>query len=156
TTGVFQQTTFGGVQLDSRELPQTGTREVKIRNYGVSAAYRFSRGVAIGAGFSTYKLKLQSVFKRFDTNGFYGPADFSREAAQATQDADDIGFGGSIGLLWTISPKVRVGTVFRTGPTFDFDVTERAAPGSPVLQSSGVFRVPNTFSAGLVVRPNDA
>lgn len=156
TTGVFQQTTFAGVRLDARELPQTGSRDVKIRNFGVSAAYRFSGGVAIGAGFSTYKLKLTSVFKRFDTNGFYGPADFSREAAQATQDADDIGFGGSIGLLWTISPKVRVGTVFRTGPTFDFDVTERAQPGSPVLASSGVFRVPNTFSAGLVVRPTDA
>jgi long-chain fatty acid transport protein len=155
TSGVFQQVTFQGFPLDSRELPQTGLRDVNIRNFGVSAAYRFS-GVAIGAGFSTYKLKLESVFKRFDTNGFYGPADFSREAAQATQDADDIGFGGSVGVLWTISPKVRVGAVFRSGPDFDFEVTERAQPGSPVLMSSGVFRVPNTFSAGLVVRPTDA
>jgi long-subunit fatty acid transport protein len=59
-------------------------------------------------------------------------------------------------MLWAINPKVRLGAVYRSGPVFDFEVTERSAPGSAETRQEGEFRVPNTFSAGLVVRPNDS
>jgi long-subunit fatty acid transport protein len=154
TQGVFQQTLFQGIPLTARELPQTGTRDIRIRNYGASVAYQFRRGVSIGAGVSAYSLTLESEFSRFDTNGFAGPADLTREAGRATQNGDGVSLGGSVGVSWTVNPKVRLGAVFRSGPEFDFEVTQRSGAGSPETRSEGKFRVPNTFSAGLVVRPN--
>ena len=154
--GVFQQTFFQGIPLSSRELPQTGERSLRIRNYGGSVAYQFRRGLSVGAGLSAYSSKLESEFQRFDTNGFEGPADPAREAGRATQNGDGVSLGGSVGILWAINPKVRLGGVFRSGPVFDFEVTKRSAPGSTETREEGEFRVPNTFSAGLVVRPNDS
>ena len=156
TRGVFQQTTFQGFPVDGREAPQEGSRDIRIRNYGASFAYEFPRGLAVGVGISAYSMRLDSLFRQFETTGFFGPPNFARETARATQDVDDIGFGGSVGLLWTINPKVRAGAVFATGPDFDFDITQRASPTSPDELSSGTFRVPNRFSLGLVVRPTDA
>ena len=153
--GVFQQTLFQGVPVTARDLPQRGRRDIRIRNYGASAAYLVNRNLSIGAGFSAYDLTLESEFTRYDTTGFFGPPDFTREAARATQNGEDVALGGSVGVLWSITPKVRLGAVFRSGPDFDFEVTQRGAPGTTERQSEGKFRTPNTFSAGLVVRPID-
>ena len=154
--GVFQQTLFQGVPVTGRELPQRAFRDTRIRNYGASAAYLVNRNLSIGVGVSAYTFKLESDFRRFETNGFFGPPDFAREAARATQNGDDVSLGGSVGVLWTINPKVRLGALYRSGPDFDFDVTQRDAPGTvEVRTEGGQFRVPNTFSAGLVVRPTD-
>jgi long-chain fatty acid transport protein len=155
--GVFQQFFFQGIPLTGRELPQTGRRSLRIRNYGGSVAYQFQRGVSIGVNLSAYDSKLESEFRRFDTVGGNNeaPANFASEAGRATQNGDGISLGGSVGVLWAINPKVRLGAVYRSGPVFDFEVTQRSGPGSPETRSDGEFRVPNTFSAGLVVRPTD-
>src|SRR5258707_7512047 len=82
TNGVFQQLA-GGPTL--RELPQEADREVSITGYGVAGSYRISPLVAVGAGLAAYTFDMNSVFRRFATDGFFGPPLLNKELGRASQ-----------------------------------------------------------------------
>ncbi len=154
--GVFQFDR--GFNSDIRELALEAARELHVTNYGVSGAFRPTEAISIGGGISFFDMSLQSTFTRFVTVPFNSEATFDPQRAVfvAHQTSDDMGIGGSIGVLWMPRRQFQVGAVFRKGPGFDFQQTLQDLPGGTPTVQNGTFQIPDAFALGAAVRPNDA
>jgi hypothetical protein len=146
--GVFQQAP--SEFTSRRDSPQSGVREVTITSYGVGGSYKLRPDLALGAALTVYSFNLDSLFRRFDIDGFLGPPNLDIEVGRATQTGDDLAVAPTAGLLLDRG-KLRVGVVFREGPSFVMN-TQEASTGS---LKAGRFRVPNVLAVGasLRVRP---
>jgi hypothetical protein len=146
SNGVFQQ---APEEFTSRrDTPQEGIRTVNVTGYGVSAAYRVGPEVAVGAGLVVYSFDLESSFRRFDTVGFLGPPNLSVELGRSTQTGDDSAATPTFGALFGLSTPLRVGVMYRHGPSFTFLTRDGNDP-----ERTGRFRVPHTLAVGASFRP---
>jgi hypothetical protein len=134
-----------------RELPQEGVRQVSITGYGVSGSYKVSQSLAIGASLTAYTFDMSSVFRRFDTVGFFGAPNLNRELGRATQSGNATSWAPTVGLLAGRDQR-RFGIVYRRGASFDMETRSIAGDGTPQMRT-GRFRVPDTLAFGASVRP---
>jgi hypothetical protein len=145
SNGVFQQ---APEEFTSRrDTPQEGIRSVNVTGYGVSAAYRVASEVAVGGGLALYTFDLDSRFRRFDTVGFLGPANLSVELGRSSQAGDDTAVTPTVGALFGLSTPMRLGVMYRHGPSFTFLTRDGNDPAR-----TGRFRVPHTLAVGASFR----
>ena len=73
-----------------------------------------------------------------------------------SQSGDDHAWAANAGVLWDVSSRWAVGASFRQGPSFEFATSTVTGPreGSRLIvaQSDNPFRVPDTFSVGVLHR----
>jgi len=138
--GVFQK--VEDEFTSRRDSPQTGERVVRITAYGASVSFRPDPRLAVGGSLTVYDFHLDSTFRRYATDGFFGAPDFNDEVGRGTQSGDSLGVAPTLGMLWT-SGAVRIGAVYRQGASFDFTtVSGQEAP------RDSTFRVPSTLAIG--------
>ena len=146
SNGVFYQAPeeFTG----HRDSPQEGIRAVSITGYGGTLAYRVGREVAVGAGLTVYSFGLDSQFRRFDVVGFTGAPNLNVEVGRSTQVGDDHAIAPTVGALFGLSTRGRIGVMYRQGASFAF----RTQDGKD-SEREGRFRVPHTLAVGASIRP---
>jgi long-chain fatty acid transport protein len=155
TNGVFQQDP--SEFTSRREFPQVGIRRVSITNYAASGAYVINPRISVGGTISLYRFKIDSLFRRFHTEGFLGPPVLSEEAGRSSQAGTDASIVPTAGVQVCIKPcedrrarNVRVGAVYRRGPTFQYTTVDGPNRRTPR------FRVPDVFAAGAMLEiPRD-
>jgi long-subunit fatty acid transport protein len=142
--GVFQQdpTEF----TSRRDSPQEGVRNVSITGYGAAGAYKLRQNLSVGAALTLYSFDIDSVFRRFDVDGFLGPPDLDVEFGRSSQRGSDLSVAPTFGFTADRGPA-RVGIVYRHGASFEFSTQD----GDDPLRS-GTFRVPHTLAVGASVR----
>jgi long-chain fatty acid transport protein len=150
SNGVFQKDPTSPVSM--RELPQEGVRQVSITAYGASASYKVSPTLAVGGGFAAYTFDMNSVFRRFETVGFFGPPNLNAEAGRSTQTGDTVSWAPTLGVLLG-RDAFRAGVVFRQGASFDMTTQTPSASGTTLQSKPGKFRVPDTLAFGASYRP---
>jgi len=146
SNGVFQQ---APEEFTSRrDSPQEGIRTVSVTGYGATLAYRVGPEVAVGAGLTIYSFALSSRFLRFDAFGFLGPPNLNVELGRSSQTGDDHAVAPTVGALFGLSTRARVGVMYRQGPSFAFQTRDGNDP-----EREGHFRVPHTLAVGASIRP---
>ena len=154
SNGVFQKDP--SEFTSRREPPQAGSREISITSYAAAGAVEINSRLAAGATLNVYTFELDSAFRRFDTDGFFGEPVLSREIARATQTGEGVSVAPTLGLRGCLkrcddraTTSMRWGAVYRHGPSFDLN-TE-----TPTGARSGAFRVPHVMAFGAAVElPN--
>jgi hypothetical protein len=141
---VFQQAQ--GELTPRRELPQEAIRQVSITSYGAAASYKLHRSVAIGGALAIHRFSLDSSFRRFETEGFFGPAMLTAEFARSTQAGKDTAVAPSVGVLAERGPA-RFGVMYRHGASFAFETIS----GDTAPRASR-FRIPHTLAFGASYR----
>lgn len=112
--------------------------EIKTININPSVAYKISDMVSIGGGVSIQKLEAE-------LSSFGGSA----AAGNLTLEADDIGYGFNLGVMFQTSPSTRIGATYRSSikytveGTATFTGTSAAALGSNIKAD---IEVPDSFS----------
>jgi long-subunit fatty acid transport protein len=142
--GVFQQdpTEF----TSRRDSPQEGVRNVSITGYGAAGAYKLRQNVSIGGALTLYSFDINSVFRRFDIDGFLGPPKLDVEFGRSSQLGSDVSVAPTFGFT-ADRGRTRVGVVYRHGASFDFTTQDGDDP-----VRVGTFRVPHTLAFGASVR----
>ncbi len=156
STGEFEALTLAnGSTATARELALSGSRSIRIDNYGAAAAYRFNGTVAagIGAVFSHFNLVSDFARYHFQVNTF-GPVDYSQPTAVATQRGSGTSAAVNAGVILTASSYLRFGAVYRQGSRFDF-TQDDAIVGTPELIRRGEFRTPHVVAVGARIQPRD-
>jgi len=125
-----------------RDSPQEGIRSAAIDGYGASAARTLWPGVRVGAGLVLYTFSLDSVFRRFDIDGFLGPPKLNVEFGRSSQEGDDLAVAPVFGFALKRG-GANLGVVYRRGASFDFTTADGDDP-----VRTGKFRVPHTFAFG--------
>jgi hypothetical protein len=146
--GVFQQ---DPTEITSRrDSPQTGDRSISITGYGVVAARRLGARVNAGATLTVYRFRLESIFRRYDVDGFLGPPIFTTEMGRSTQSGRDTTVSPTLGVQYCVPScedraraNVRVGAVYRFGPRFSYETVDGDLP-----RRTRRFRVPDVFAVG--------
>lgn len=146
STGVFYQDP--GEFTSRRDTPQRGDRRLSITSYGGSLAFAPRSGVSIGAGLTVYRSSIDSVFTRYDTEGFLGAPNLSREVGRSSQLGDDTGVAPNVGVLVGTGGVTRLGVMYRHGPSFTFSTRDGNDPEREVT-----FRAPHTLALGVSHRP---
>ena len=150
STGVFQNHGF-----ENRDTGFTGTRTIAIDNYGLSAGFRLTPVVSVGAGLSVYTFSLGFDFNRYVAETFYGTPDPKLNLFHFTQHGDTAGVGGSVGVLISRTTRLKFGAAFKRGPRFDYSSFSGGLVGTQKT-TEAEFKVPDVASAGVVFRPTDA
>ena len=157
STGPFLSVNLGdGSTTTVREFALSGTRTIKIDNYGGAVAYRANTMFAAGIGVAFYKLDLDADFARFSFQGStFGPVDYTAPTATNTQRGDNTAVGVNVGLIITPSPVARVAAVYRQGISLDFSQTDKVGSADPLVRD-GQFRTPGVIGIGLRIQPRDS
>jgi long-chain fatty acid transport protein len=162
TQGAFFQDPVDG---NSRAFPLDGNLEVKISNFGGSAAVRVNDQVSVGLGVSFYDFELDSTSYRFGAFGggtaagsFLGAP--LRNAANTVSTEFITGEDTALGLNFgaSISPndKVRFGASYRQGPKFDLSYRRLDFEGDVINDNESAFKVPDVFGFGVLIKPAQA
>jgi long-chain fatty acid transport protein len=141
-------------------LPYASVADLKIVNYGFSAAWKANDMMSLGIGVSYYDFKFNSVSTRVDD---LGPGD-PTIASQQVQDGSDKAWGVTLGARFRLSDTWSAGLVYRHVPKFrysasnivleDFDGLPLDPP--TVIGSNKVsFDVPDLYGAGLSWHPTE-
>jgi len=145
----------------SRAAPSINDVDLEIVNWGLSASFRISDSLSIGAGFSYYDLNFDTVTQRFKFESGASPqrwmlVDFDEleEDALISQTGDDDAFGFNVGLLWSVNEKWSVGLIYRHGVEFDYEHLRVLSSGS-ISGGTTDFNVPSVYGAGVAFRPLD-
>jgi long-subunit fatty acid transport protein len=131
----------------ARDISQEAVRQVDITGYGVSGSYRVTPLLAVGASLTAYSFKMDSTFRRRDTDGFFGPPLTTVTAGStSTQTGDDTAWAPTLGVMIG-RDALRFGAVYRHGASFDM-----TSQGALVGTRMGLFRVPDTLAFGASAR----
>ena len=160
TDGAFFNDPVDG---NSRAFPYAGNLEVKISNFGGSAAFRVTDQVSLGVGLSAYDFELDSASTRFGAFGsgtapgsFLGPALRTTNNVNSREfiSGEDTSFGINIGASVNPNEKVRFGASYRQGPKFDLEYHRENAGGNVIgdFQESQ-FKVPDVLAFGVLFKP---
>lgn len=142
-----------------RQAPLAGDRLMSVTGYGVSGALKVTPNVSVGGTLSLYSFRIDSLYRRFDVDGFLGPPVLSREFQRTTQQGDDVGVAPTAGVVVGSSSadpgasllrRARLGVVYRHGPSFEYTTQGEGVPPIPGLR----FQVPHTLAAGASLRIN--
>jgi long-subunit fatty acid transport protein len=171
TDGVFYDDPNQG---NSRAFPIDGSLELKIANFGGSAAVRLTDQVSVGVGVSFYDFELNSTNRRFGAffggvapGTFLGPA-LRTEANKISTEfisGDDRAVGINVGASINPSDKFRIGASYRQGPKFDLEYHRENFAGTVIglencenpsaTSCPSQFKVPDVFALGVLVKPVD-
>ncbi len=140
-------------------LPIDASVELGVTNYGIGVSVQLIEGLSLAVSPRWAEMKMTSHSFRFGLNNPY-PTDFSADDIHLKSTIDDEVFEFSIntGILWKIHPKISVGAVYRSGPTFT--VTETLVNRDTGFVASGdlaefTLKVPDSFGAGIGFRATD-
>ncbi len=144
-----------------REFPKQQSLALDIQSTGAAFAYKWPVGLAAGIAVQYFDFRLSSVNKVFtarDGQKYLPPhfADPENLELIGSQSGDDHAWAANAGVLWDVSSRWAVGASFRQGPSFEFATSTVTGPreGSRLIvaQSDNPFRVPDTFSVGVLHR----
>jgi len=118
--------------------------EVKSININPSFAYKASDTVSIGAGLNVQKLDAELT----NCASFPPPAPSCSNAAKL--EADDVGYGFNLGVMWQTTPNTRIGASYRSSIKFKLD-GDASFSGTPAGNSniSADLRVPDSASVSV-------
>ena len=149
-----------------REFPKRQSLSLDIHSTGAAFAYDVPAHVSVGGALQYFDFSISStntVFNARDDQK-YQPANFAdpqNVELVSRQFGSDHAFAINAGALWNVSTQWVLGASFRQGPRFAFatETKRGAASGGPgeivVAQADNPFRVPDTFSVGLLYKPNE-
>lgn len=154
STGIFQK---DPAELTSRrDSPQIGDRALEVTGYGASAAYRLHRNLSLGGSLTVYRFAMDSLYRRFDIDGFLGAPVLEREFQRTSQVGDDTALAPTVGVMYGDAgrsqgrwfERMRLGVVYRRGPSFSYTTQGEGVPAIAGLR----FRVPHSLAAGASLR----
>lgn len=93
-----------------------------------------------------YSFDIDSVFQRFDIDGFFGPPKLDVVFGQSSQRGSDVSLAPTLGFT-ADHGRTRVGVVYRHGASFEYTTESGNDPTRTVT-----FRVPHTFGGGISFR----
>ncbi len=164
---------FGGGSscCQTRVWDQRSTSEIEIDSYGLSVAHRLNDDLSIGVTAVYYDASLAATTNEFlwddDTiDSFFERSSYLPGRSVRTQrtsvDGSTVAFAG--GFLWSVTPRWRLGGVYRqgfettistestAGPASDFGVP----PGTTLFEASGIpLEFPDIFGLGFAYRSAD-
>jgi long-chain fatty acid transport protein len=150
-------TILGDNQFET--FPLSAHSNLKIINYGASAAYKATDNVSLGIGLSYYDFKINTSIVRseFDGNDQGIPA--GTPVNQQIQRGSDNSVGVNLGARFVLSEHLSGGLVYRQGGKFDYHASSTVLltdPPTVVADLNKVrFKVPDEYGAGLSWHPND-
>jgi long-chain fatty acid transport protein len=140
-------------------LPVNAHSDLRIVNYGVSAAYKVADNVSLGLGLSYYDFKVNTLITRFAFPNNTQNIPAGTPTNQQIQDGSDNDVGVNLGARFVLNEHFSAGLVYRKGPTFDYRASNTVliAPVTVTTALDSVkFKVPDEYGAGLSWHPNDA
>jgi long-subunit fatty acid transport protein len=147
-----------------KTFPVVAGANLKVINYGLSAAYKAGDSVSLGLGLSYYDFNIDTHILRvaFPNNSF-GVAP-GTPVNQQDQHGSDNDVGVNLGARLVLSEHWSAGLTYRRGPSFSYNATSTVlldtngnAIDSVVVDLKNVrFKVPDEFGAGLSWHPTDA
>jgi long-subunit fatty acid transport protein len=164
--------------------PLNATLQLKVVNYGASAAFKVSEKVFLGGGVALSQLSLSSRNERLCWTCL--PVRFSAQGQPLldragellgaplrtadnvqfieTQDGDGVKPSFNVGVTLMPTPQVGIGASYRRGPEFSVDIEGHRGPAVQVVPfqsgsiadqaATGTFKVPDVAAVGFVVRPS--
>ncbi len=130
--------------------------ELAVTNYGIGAAVEIFKGFSLAVSPRWAEMDMNSHFTRFRSESFIDPTDFSDDDAGFKSEIDDgdSGFCINVGGIWRPHPKVSIGAVYRTGPTFTVTSTRFGQYSAGYDPDSAEFtlKVPDSYGAGVAFR----
>jgi long-chain fatty acid transport protein len=172
TTGAFFDDPDIGVCTASRSdlcvrvRPVIGNLDLKVSNFGGSAAIRLSDQVSVGVGVSLYDFEIDSVNRRYDiqrlpqtaAGGFFGEPLNESGNVVATEfiSGEDTAVGINVGASINPNEKVRIGASYRQGPKFDIAYRRENRNGDLINGDESKFRIPDVIAVGVLLKPVDA
>jgi long-subunit fatty acid transport protein len=167
TDGVFTRPATTDEE-GARTRPKINSFDLMIVNFGLSAAFRVTDQLSLGAGVSAYDFSLRSRTDRYDNRapdtgpgGLFGPPLYTPENLVDTQiqKGDDRKIGFNAGFLWHVTDSWSFGGVYRQGPDFDLDATYIRGPLAPSSAHNDTkparYKVPDVFGLGAAVQPTE-
>jgi long-chain fatty acid transport protein len=149
-------TILGDNQFET--FPVDAHSNLKIINYGVSAAYKATDNVSLGIGFSYYDFNVNTAITRFEFEGNAAGIPAGTALNLQTQRGSDNDLGVNLGARFVFSEHLSGGLVYRQGPKFDYSAANNVLidPTQSVDLGNKVrFKVPDEFGGGLSWHPND-
>ena len=152
-------------------FPVAAHANLKIVDYGLTAAWKASDAISLGLGFSYYDFNINTNINRYGyTPDFTATNVALNSQAQFGSDND---FGINLGARFVFSETWSAGLTYRRGPTFEYEATSTALANvsqnsdgtyTPVAATPTVvtnlknvrFKVPDQFGSGLSWHPTDA
>ena len=147
-----------------REFPKIQSFDLDISSIGGAFAFDWSDNVSTGIAVQYFDFAIAAsnkVFTARDEQKFRPPnfADPDNLELISLQMGEDHAWAVNAGILWDVSPRWVVGASFRQGPKFEFSTNTVSGPrtGSVPIsaQEDNPFRVPDTFSVGVLHRLTD-
>lgn len=152
-----------------RLRPARHSLSLEVVNYGLSAAYRFSDSLSLGAGLSYYDFSLHSLTTRYGLRGFtnsdeqgspLGAPLYTHENISdfQTQDGKDRKMAMNLGFAWKSERRWYFGAVYRQGPRFNFVTTYETnpqVPNSAELHANAQFNIPDVLGLGVAYQPTE-
>jgi long-chain fatty acid transport protein len=152
TEGVFLTDPDGNV---SRLFPVRSELEIQAVNFGLGAGVNLEKQHPllpnIGASLEFSLGRVRARLRRFGTDGFFGPPDFSNLLKTETVDGTDMGIGLNVGALWRPVKDLAFGVVYRRGPRYDMTFEEVDQFGL-VTKTPFSLKVPDVTAAGVSYR----
>jgi len=136
---------------DFRLFPVDSNLDMTLTNTGIGGAFKFSEKLSAGASIRYSSFDLETDMTRYD---------FDRTMINNTSSVDDS--DGSVtfnlGLLYTVSPQLSLGWVYRHGGEYDVAWTRVIDPsGANVVETETLtFNIPEVYGVGVSWRPLEA
>lgn len=156
-------------------FPVSARANLKIVNYGLSAAWKASDAISLGAGLSYYDFNIDTAVTRrnFTNNSLIPNLAAGTPVNRQNQFGSDNDIGINLGARFVFSEHWSAGVTYRRGPSFTYEATSSglvdltsngngtftgvSIPAKVVTDLKNVrFKVPDEFGAGLSWHPTDA
>ena len=144
-------------------FPVNARADLKIVNYGFSAAWKAGDNISLGAGLSYYDFNIDSLVRRRTFAGAIDGIPAGTPINQQTQEGDDNDVSLNLGARIVFNEQLSAGLVYRRGPSFDYHAQSELLPvvtGGAALVLVNLdkvrFKVPDQFGAGLSWHPSDS
>ncbi|MEP6483067.1 MAG: outer membrane protein transport protein [Rudaea sp.] len=151
-------TIIGDNQFET--FPVAANADLKIVNYGITAAYKATDNVSLGLGLSYYDFKIDTLITRTEFDGNAAGIPAGTPLNQQTQNGSDNDVGVNVGARFVLNEHFSAGLVYRQGPKFDYHATSTVIANDPPTVVADLakvkFKVPDEYGAGLSWHPNDA
>jgi long-chain fatty acid transport protein len=154
-------------------FPIQASTDLKIVNYGFSAAWKESDMVSLGAGLSYYDFNINTAITRLTFPDTFPGVATGTPLNQQAQFGSDNDVGVNLGARFVFNEHWSAGLVYRRGPSFSYEATSAtlanitnngdgtftSTPTSPQIATdlkNVRFKVPDEYGAGLSWHPNDS
>ena len=154
-------TSDGTVLGDKFEtFPVAAHSNLKIINYGATAAYKATDNVSLGIGLSYYDFKINTSIMRSEFAGNADNIPAGTALNQQVQNGSDNAAAVNLGARFVLSEHLSAGLVYRQGPKFDYRASNTVVFTDPPTVTEDLsnvkFKVPDEFGGGLSWHPNDS